>query len=342
MIVPARNEAEVIERCVVSILGSSYGPLELIVVDDRSTDDTAAIVARLAARDPRLQLVHGADLPAGWFGKPWACVQGYRAATGELLCFTDADTIHEPDLLAHSVGALEAMEASLFTVLGGQICLGPAERLVLPQIFYLLLGKFHPRAVNRARSDIDVIANGQYLMMSRTEYERVGTHERVHGEVAEDLALGQEVFRAGGKVRMAYANDLIRTRMYTDWRHIREGWSKNLALGSRRGFQRYPVLGVIAPWLVALVFIGWLVPPVILGLSWAGIETRFETLALAATCLSALFWMTFDASTGIPFYWGLGYPVGALGALYITLRSIFRGGRKVEWKGRVYGTDIAR
>lgn len=342
MIIPARNEAEVIERCVASILRSSYAPLEVIVVDDRSTDDTAGIVARLSAHDPRLKLIHGAELPVGWFGKPWACVQGYRAATGELLCFTDADTIHEPDLLAHSVGALEAMEASLFTVMGGQICVTPAERLVLPQIFYLLLGKYHPRAVNAATSDLDVIANGQYLMMPRAEYERIGTHEKVHGEVAEDLALGQEVFRAGGKVRMAYANDLIRTRMYTSWSHIREGWSKNLALGSKRGFQRYPLLGIIAPWLVAIVFIGWLVPPVTLALALFGFGARFELIALAATVASTLFWMIFDASTGIPFYWGLGYPLGALASLYITLRSIVRGGRKVEWKGRVYGTSVER
>lgn len=342
MIIPARNEAEVIERCVGSILRSSYEPLEVLVVDDRSTDGTAAVVARLATRDPRLRLIHGTDLPPGWFGKPWACVQGYRAATGELLCFTDADTIHEPDLLAHSVGALEAMDAALFTVMGGQICVTPAERLVLPQIFYLLLGKYHPRAVNSATSDLDVIANGQYLMMPRAEYERVGTHEKVRGEVAEDLALGQEVFRAGGKVRMAYANDLIRTRMYTSWSHIREGWSKNLALGSKRGFQRYPMLGVIAPWLVAVVFIGWLVPPVTLALAQFGVGTRYAGLALAATGVSALFWMIFDAATGIPFYWGLGYPLGAFGSLYITLRSIARGARKVEWKGRIYGTGTER
>jgi chlorobactene glucosyltransferase len=95
VIVPARNEAENIVGVVRSILASTYQPFELIVVDDRSTDSTAEQVRALGS-DPRLRLVMGNELPAGWFGKPWACVQGYREARGELLLFTDADTKHEP------------------------------------------------------------------------------------------------------------------------------------------------------------------------------------------------------------------------------------------------------
>ena len=95
VVIPARNESATIETVVRSVLGSSYRPLELLVVDDRSTDDTAAVVERLAAEDGRVRLVRGEPLPEGWYGKPWACLQGYRAATGDLLLFTDADTRHE-------------------------------------------------------------------------------------------------------------------------------------------------------------------------------------------------------------------------------------------------------
>ena len=100
---PARNEAETIASVVSSILGSTYEPFELIVVDDRSTDGTASIVQGLTA-DKRLRLIRGDQLPEGWYGKPWACLQGYRHATGELLLFTDADTRHEPELLRRAVG----------------------------------------------------------------------------------------------------------------------------------------------------------------------------------------------------------------------------------------------
>ena len=108
VIVPARNESANIETVVRSVLATSYRPMELLVVDDRSTDDTAAIVERLAAGDPRVRLVRGEPLPEGWYGKPWACLQGYREAKGSLLLFTDADTTHAPALLAHAVGALRA------------------------------------------------------------------------------------------------------------------------------------------------------------------------------------------------------------------------------------------
>lgn len=339
VIIPARNEAEGIERCVRSILRSSYEPLEVIVVDDRSTDDTAARVAGLASRDPRLKLVHGQELPPGWFGKPWACVQGYRAATGEIVCFTDADTTHEPELLARSVGAMEALGATLFTVMPTQTCITWSERLILPQFFYILVARFHPAVVNRTTNPRDGIANGQYIMMTRAAYEQVGTHAQVKQEVAEDLALGQEVLRMGGKVRIAYATEFMATRMYTSWAHLREGFSKNLFLGARRGLEGHPLLQAVGPYLVGGTFLVWLIPPMALLLQLLGFGFWAHTPALVATGLSFAFWVIFSIGIGVPFYWGLLYPLGALGAFDIALRSAIRGGRKVEWKGRAYATS---
>ena len=340
VIIPARNEAGVIERCVRSILASTYAPLEVIVVDDRSTDDTAAIVERIAAADPRLKLVHGQALPEGWYGKPWACVQGLRASKGELLCFTDADTTHAPELLARSVGAMEAMGATLFTVMPAQTLLTWSERLILPQLFYLLAAKYHPGAVNRATRPRDAIANGQYILMTRAAYEGVGTHERVKHEVAEDLALGQEVLKSGGRIRMVYALDLMATRMYTDWAHLREGFSKNLFMGARRSLEGHPILRLFVPYFVGLTFLVWVVPPAALLLQALGVPFWAHGPALAATALSLAFWVLFSIGIGVPFWWGLLYPFGALGALDIALRSAWRGSRKIEWKGRVYGSSV--
>ena len=341
VIIPARNEAGMIEGCVRSILASTYSPLEVLVVDDRSTDATAEIVARIAKEDPRLKLVHGEALPEGWYGKPWACVQGLRASKGEILCFTDADTTHEPELLARSVCGMETMGAALFTVMPTQACLTWSERLILPQFFYILAARFHPTVVNKAKRPKDAIANGQYIMMTRAEYERVGTHEKVKHEVAEDLALGQEVMMAGGKVRMVYALEYMTTRMYTSWAHLREGFSKNLFMGARRSLQDHPILMRIAPYLVGATFIIWMVPPVALLLQALGIPFWAHGPALAATIGSLLFWMLFSVGLAIPFWWGLLYPVGALGALDIALRSAMRGSRRIEWKGRTYSTGGA-
>lgn len=338
VIIPARNEEAVIERCVRSILASTYDPLEIFVVDDRSTDSTAMIVEQLAQEDARVRLIRGEPLPEGWYGKPWACVQGFRAATGELLCFTDADTIHAPALLAHSVGALEATGAGLFTVMPTQLMLTAAERLVLPQIAYILIARYHPAQVNAATAARDVIANGQYILMPRAAYERVGTHERVKHEVAEDLALAQESVRAGEKLVMAWALDLMQTRMYTGWAHLREGWSKNLYLGARRSLSGNRVLQALIPSLLVFPFLAWLLPPALLLLLLFGVTTPFTGAAVAATAASLLFWTVMSVAMGIPWVWGLAYPVGAAAGAYLALRSTLRGARKVEWKGRTYGT----
>lgn len=338
VIIPARNEAAGIERCVRSILTSTYTPLEVLVVDDRSTDATAQIVAGIAREDSRLKLVPGEELPDGWYGKPWACVQGYRAATGELLCFTDADTTHGPDLLSLAVGAAESLEAALFTVMPAQLCLTWSERLILPQFFYLLAAKYHPAVINAATDVKDMIANGQFILISREWYERVGTHESVRHEVAEDLAIGQEVFALGGKVRMVFALEQMATRMYTDWGHLREGFSKNLFLGSRRALIGHPGQQAIVPYLVGITFLAWMAPPAALLLQALGVDVWAPGPALAATLLSFLFWLFFDLGVGVPIYYAFAYPLGALGALDIALLSAFRGQRRVEWKGRRYGT----
>ena len=335
VVIPARNESGNIEPLLRSVLTSRYAPIEVIVVDDRSTDDTAAIVERIARSDPRVRLLHGADLPAGWYGKPWACLQGFRAAGGTFIIFTDADTRHEPALLGHAVGTLERERADLVTILPTQVCLTLGERLVMPQLFSLLGAQYPPDRVNHARTAADVIANGQFILVRRDAYLEVGTHEVVRHEVAEDLALGQEFWRRGKKLYLAHAEELMQTRMYTDLGQLVEGWSKNLYLGARRAYADDPLRRGLAPFGVLLGFLFWLLPPLALAasLAWPALAGP----AAWATGFSALFWVLVTAGMDIPFAYGLLYPVGAALAAWIALRSIVRGRTRVEWKGRVYG-----
>ena len=343
VIVPARNESRTVETVVRTVLASAYPDLELIVVDDRSTDDTAAIVARLARDDPRLRLVHGAELPEGWYGKPWACVQGARAASGSLLLFTDADTRHTPELIPRAVSALLERRDGLVTVAPLQLCLSFWERVVMPQVWLLLGVRYHPSAVNRARRPRDVIANGQFILTTREAYEEVGTHEVVRHEVAEDLALAQAYHARGRRVFFVFAMDLMETRMYENLPHIVEGWSKNLYLGGRRSFPDEPLLRALVPLALAGVMVFWLAPVALLLLALAGAAPASLALPAAlAVALSAAFWMTVTADMRIPPLHGLAYPAGALVVLYIIARSTIRGAGQVEWKGRVYDTTPAR
>ena len=325
VIIPARNESATIETVVRSVLASTYRPFEVLVVDDRSTDDTAAIARRLAPEDARLRLVEGRALPDGWYGKPWACQQGYEAARGELLLFTDADTRHEPELLGRAVGAFAAAGVDLVTVAPFQRCVTFWERVIMPQVWILLGLRYHPARVSRARRERDVIANGQFILVPRTVYHALGTHEAVRHEVAEDLALAQLCVRTGHKLLFAFAERLM------------EGWSKNVYLGGRRSFPNEPVLQALVPVMLGLAFLFWLLPPAVL-LATAGAGAP-GTAAAAATVFSAGFWMLLSYGMRIPVWYGLLYPLGALMALYIVLRSTWRGRRKIEWRGRVYSED---
>ena len=330
VIIPARNEAENIGPCLASLRRSSYEQLEIIVVDDRSTDETAALAETVAAEDKRVRVVHGADLPAGWYGKPWACLQGFGAATGEILVFTDADTRHSAELLGHAIGAYLSEPTGLLTVVTGQDCLTFWERVVMPQ-FWLPLGlRFHPLRVNAARRPRDVIANGQFIMVSREAYQAAGTHEVVRDQVAEDLALAQVFHAKGRRVRMWWGDDLIRTRMYTSLAHLVEGWSKNLFLGARASFPEEPLLRAVAPILVMLGMAFWLVPTAAMA------ATGGAAWAVWAYVFGSAFWALIIHGMGIPAWFGLLHPLGAAAASGIVIRSIVRGGRHVEWRGRVY------
>lgn len=328
VIVPARDESRTIDRVLASLRRTTYAPVEIIVVDDRSTDDTAARAERHAAEDPRVRLLRGDPLPDGWYGKAWACVQGVRAARGSVLLFTDADTTHQPDLLRHAVGGLERSEADLLTVLGRQELVSFWERAVMPQILTMLALRYRPSRLNRATRLRDVIANGQFILVRRAAYEAVGTHEQVRDTVAEDLAIAQLFVARGFRLRAYWAEDLISTRMYTGLGPMLEGWSKNIFLGARATLPEEPVLRALVPLLLAAAPLFWLVPLVALalGAGWA----------MAAVAFSVAFWTIIVIGLRLPPMYALAYPLGALVVLGLVARSTARGGRRVVWRGREY------
>jgi hypothetical protein len=221
-----------------------------------------------------------------------------------------------------------------------QRCVTFWERVIMPQIWLLLGLRYHPRRVNRARRERDVIANGQFILTTREAYAAVGTHAAVRHEVAEDLALAQTYLRHGRRLYFAFAERLMETRMYRSLAQLVEGWSKNLYLGGRRSFPNEPALRLLAPVMLAAAVAFWLIPPALLALAILGVDLGWLVRpAFVATGVSAGFWMLLAYGMRIPVGYGLLYPLGAIMTLYIGARSTWRGGRRVEWRGRVYGTE---
>jgi chlorobactene glucosyltransferase len=340
IVVPARNEALNIEACVRSLVASDYPDFEVIVVDDRSEDGTGELARALEPGNAkRVVVLDGTELPDGWLGKPWACAQGAKVATGELLLFTDADTTHRPALLERAVLGMAEDQADLLTLLGRQLMESFWERLMQPHIFLLMLLRYpdFERIAKRGHWR-DALANGQFMFFRRDSYEALGGHEAVHREVVEDQALAQLVKRSGRCLSVRAAEDDFATRMYRSLSDIVEGWTKNIVLGGRASLP--PVLRAVMVPGTVLGGIGlWLLPPACLVVAMLGMGgPDLLVWSAGSTGISVAIFSRFVWQMHGPPLYGLLYPLGATMTMYIVIRAAMRGSR-VEWKGREYDVD---
>jgi chlorobactene glucosyltransferase len=338
VIVPARNEAHNIARCVSSILSTTYPNLELIVVDDNSTDGTADAARAAAAGDPRMRVVVCPPLPDGWFGKQWACTTGAKVAHGSVLQFTDADTIHGANLVTRSMNAMRGARAQLFSVAGRQELGGFWERVIQPQVFTILAARYGgTESVTQSTRVANKIANGQCIFVTHDSYNSIGGHASVRTSVAEDLMLAQKFFAARKRVVLMLGLNQLSTRMYASLREIVSGWRKNVFAGGldtvpfgRIGRTMFPLFLLMPPLMELL-------PPLALVLSVVEHTTGSTLFLWAAISTAATFtwWLVvYIAARESPVY-ALAYPLGALMLLYIFLSAVIRG-RRVSWKGRTY------
>ena len=259
VVVPARDEEEQIGDCLAALLDQRGVPsLRIVVVDDGSTDGTAAAVR--AVTDPRVRLVRADPLPAGWLGKPHACATGAAVADdgdGDedgLLVFVDADVRLFPDAVAGAVAVLERHDLDLVSPWPRPVAHGPAERLVQPLVPWLWATTLPLRVAERSRRPSLSAATGQFLVLDRRGYDRAGGHAAVRGEVLEDIALLRAVKRAGGRGVPIDGSRLAACRMYDGWPALRDGYAKSLwgAVGGR------PAASVGAAAVLTAV---WVLPP---------------------------------------------------------------------------------
>ena len=252
VLVPARNEALNIERCVRSLLQQNYGSYEIIVLDDGSTDTTPELLRSLVSEaGGRLRSLKGDPLPEGWHGKSWACFQLGRHAKGELLLFTDADTIHQPDALRRSVGALEDSGADMLSLTPYQELGSFWEKLVVPMVYFILMCFLPLRLVWKSRNPAFSFANGQFILFRKDFYDSINGHAAVRGNLVEDVWLCMAVKKAGGTVTAFNGTDTVSCRMYRNGKDVWEGFSKNLFAGL--GYKTLALLAMIV--MTALLYI---------------------------------------------------------------------------------------
>ena len=260
-IVPARNEEAVIAACVESLARQpEIG--EIIVVNDESTDGTAAILRRLAKTIPHLRVLESAGVPPGCVGKNHAAWLGAGAALLPWLLFTDADSEHLSGSAARALRIAEEREAALVSFSPGQVTRTWWEKALIPFLYCRLARRYSYPAVNDAASPA-AAANGQYLLIRREAYDAVGGHSGVAGEILEDVALAQRVKRAGFRLWFGPGEGAVRVRMYRSFGAMWEGWKKNLfeLMGGSAAGMRGELLTSV-PWIPGLLLLGGLAWPI--------------------------------------------------------------------------------
>jgi len=340
VVIPMRNEAANAERCLRSVFAQCHRALEIVVIDDGSTDATPAILARLAAEEPRVTILQGKPLPPGWTGKNFALAQAASHLQGEWVLFLDADTWLEPDAIGGAVAHAEDRGLGLISLVPRQRLSSFWERVIQPIVLLVIALALPLEAMADPRRPQVAYANGQFLLVRRAAYEKAGGHAAQRDAIVEDSAVARAVKMAGYAVQLADGRALVHIRMYRDLGQLWEGWAKNSfeSMGRRVHNVLLLVSAVsivtLVPPVVALVALGRAVTPGSLDAAAALVS---GVAALQTAFILFLGWRC-NREADVPGQYTLAIPLGAAMFNALICYSAYRvvSGRGVSWKGRIY------
>jgi cellulose synthase/poly-beta-1,6-N-acetylglucosamine synthase-like glycosyltransferase len=329
VVVAARNEEQNVRRCVSGLLAQDYPDLQIIVADDRSEDRTGAILDELSAQDPRLSVVHVRELPPGWFGKNHAMHVAVSRATGQLLCFSDADcTYDSPSLLRAAVAFALRHDVEFLSVLPRLEASGLWEKIVQPVAGAIMVFWFPPQRVNNPASRC-AYANGAFMLLTRKAYQAIGGHAYAKATLNEDMHMARRAKELGLRLRVIRGGTLYRVRMYAGFRQIWRGWSR-IFYGC---FGSLPRLLASA----AMLSVFSLSPYVALVAGLALLSPALTAAAgFAVVAQQTVLWRFYRVSGSAP-GWALTYPLGAALCLGMTVSAMTRlAGKATDWRGTRY------
>ena len=338
VLIPARNEEANIGECLASVVTQDYSNIEILVLDDNSSDGTAQIVNEIANGDKRVRLIRGKPLPDNWAGKCYACHQLSQNAAGEWLLFLDADTVSKPHMIS---GTLEIARRENIALLSGfprQCVSGLTQKIVIPILFYFIIMSWFPLWwFHRSKKSLPTLAIGQFLLFKREDYMRIGGHQVVKSRIMEDVFFGLEMSKHGGRTLSVDLSKTITTRMYNNISSMTEGcvkWFYSVAALSPIalvGFFLAAYIFFLAPfyWMLAGPFhdVAMVDPWV----SWGFIILSQITLILLMRIITDLY---FRGSPLSVIFHPLGMAFLILTVLYAVGRRAVGAG--VAWKERVY------
>jgi hopene-associated glycosyltransferase HpnB len=330
-IVPARNEAETIARCIESLVKQDYpGKMRIVLVDDHSEDGTGMLARDAAARGDaaeRAEVVQAATLQPGWTGKLWALQQGVEKANthkARYFWFTDADIEHAPDTLHGLVVRAESKNLELVSLMVLLQAKSFSERLLIPAFLYFFLKLYPPQWI-AAKNANTAGAAGGCILLKREALERIGGLATIRGEVIDDCALARAVKRSGGSIWMGLTRKSVSLRTYTTFGEIRDLIARTAF--TQLGYSTLLLVGTLLGMLLTYV------APVIFTFSAQPVVWR---LSLAAWALMAITYLPTLRFYGLSPLWAPALPLAAIFYSYATWLSAVRYwlGRGGQWKGR--------
>ncbi|MDR8391820.1 glycosyltransferase family 2 protein [Aliifodinibius sp. S!AR15-10] len=341
--VPARNEEQNIERSIRSALNQKYEKVEVLVLDDHSTDDTGEILASLKqdqSISDRLVLLRGKPKPDDWLGKPWACQQLGEAADGDIIIFADADTWFDSDTAGRVVRTMGRDVLDMLTVWPRQVLGTFWEKMLIPLVYYALLSLLPVHYVFRSPrwmppflwdkfSPLFAAACGQFIAFKRAAYQEVGGHQSVKQKVVDDVELAKKIKLKSYSMRMYYGSQAISCRMYRSNSEIWQGFRKNFLAGFGNNLFLFGLMGLIH-------LIVYIIPPVLF--IGALFSAATGILAWSASAIFLAFSHRFLMARWFAWsYWyGFLHPFSVLWfqVLGITAVKDYLTKTKTEWKGR--------
>ena len=329
VLIPARNEERSIASCVRSILAQDYPSFEVLVLDDQSSDDTRAILESMAVSHPALRILHGEPTSGNQVGKNWACSQLARQAKGELLLFTDADTLYRSDTLKIIVTTLMGERADLLTGFPHQEVHTWGERLLVPFFSWAFLCFIPLALAYKLRLPFLSMAVGQMMLFRREAYLAIGGHDFVSSSMVDDISLVRRIKASGLCWRVSYIADMVSCRMYHSSREAMEGFTKNLFAAF--DYRLLPFLFAFL-WLLVMFW----KPLIVLAGMISGLAPQAHLVALlVCLLLSLLLWLIPYIEMGIPFTLAFLYPFTILANVAVAFRSLVHSlGGRIIWKGR--------
>ncbi|MBM3944488.1 MAG: glycosyltransferase [SAR202 cluster bacterium] len=329
VLVPARDEERNIRACVESLLAQSHRSIEVLVLDDHSTDGTADVVREMAAGDARVRLLTGAELPGGWLGKHWACHQLSQAAPGDLLLFVDADTTLERATVADAVASMRADGAALVSLLPTRVPCSWLDTMVFLVIDWAIHSWLPFTIAYRTTSPALSVSFGQFMLFTREAYGRIGGYEGVRQHVVDDVELGRRIKAAKLTWRLYDGSGRAMTRMYTTASEVMDGLAKNIF----RFFGR-KVWALATAWVLGMALA---VAPIAVLVASAVSDTGAAPVALAGVTVGLLLatWLVACMRFGHGAWRALLYPFAIATTLQVALWSMVRTLQgRTNWKGR--------